>query len=322
MSKDPVKSSAGPGTPCVSIGVPVYNGAQFAAKALDSLLAQTYTDFEIVICDNASTDETEAICRDYVRRDPRVRYHRNPANLGIARNYARVLELASGKYFKYAAHDDLCEPQFLERCVAILDHRPDVVLAYPKTMILDEVSGLTTQYEESQDLQSPSASERFRQLLNNLTLCNSIFGLTRTAVMRKTAGLPKYPGADIVFMAELCLHGKFYLIPEYLFYRRFHPSASSGIKDEKQLELYLEPAVARRQRPALREWHHLFGHLRSSFRAPVGMAERFRLLLFLCHMSYWRRRRLIEELGEIVNRGWGRLSLLFRRGVSSGILQV
>jgi glycosyltransferase involved in cell wall biosynthesis len=309
-------------TPCVSIGVPVYNGAQYLAKALDSLLEQTFADFEIVICDNASTDGTEAICREYVRRDPRVRYHRNAVNLGIAGNYARALELASGKYFKFAAHDDLCAPQFLERCVDILDRRPDVVLSYPKTMILDEVSGQTTAYEDRQDLQSPLASERFRQLLRNLTLCNTIFGLTRTAVLRKTAGLPKYPGADIVLMAELCLHGKFQEVPEYLFYRRFHPSASSGIKDKKQLELYLEPAVARQQRPALREWHHFFGHLRSSFRAPVGTVERVRLLLFLLHISYWKRKKLIKEFGEIVHRSWGKLGMLFKKGVASRLLQV
>src|SRR3954470_1068595 len=93
--------------PRVSIGLPVYNGQRFLAPAVSSLLAQTFADFELVICDNASTDDTEAICRRFAERDPRVRYHRNEQNVGAAPNFNRALALSTGQYFKWAAHDDL-----------------------------------------------------------------------------------------------------------------------------------------------------------------------------------------------------------------------
>lgn len=88
----------------VSIGLPVYNGEQYLAKALDSLLAQTFTDFEVIISDNASTDRTSEICAAYLERDPRIRYYRNQQNIGAAPNFNRTFELATGMYFKTCSY--------------------------------------------------------------------------------------------------------------------------------------------------------------------------------------------------------------------------
>src|SRR5690606_4946715 len=110
-----------------SIGLPVYNAQAYLAHALDSLLGQTYRDFELVISDNASTDRTEAICRDYAARDARVRYVRQAENQGANWNFNEVFRLARGELFKWAASDDLCEPTLMEKCVAVLDARPDVM---------------------------------------------------------------------------------------------------------------------------------------------------------------------------------------------------
>ena len=107
-------------SPRLSIGIPVYNGESFLAQALDSLLAQTFHDFEIVISDNASTDRTPEICHAYVQRDPRVRYVRNPLNLGSVPNFNRVFEPSTAPLFKWAAHDDLHHETYLERCVRLL----------------------------------------------------------------------------------------------------------------------------------------------------------------------------------------------------------
>jgi len=285
-----------PSGPLVSIGIPVYNGEQFIAQALDSFLAQTFSDFGIIICDNDSHDKTEQICREYAGRDPRIRYYRNESNIGVAGNCRRVLDLATGKYFKYAAHDDLCAPQFLERCLEVLDRRPDVVLAYPKTKLLNELSGELTEYEEGMNLQSERPSERFTQLMQQMRLCNTIFGLVRTVELRKTGGYPAYLGGDIVLMAELSLRGKFYEIPEYLFYRRFHPSAASSMKDQRQLESYLEPSLAKQERIHRREWTHLAGHFRSTLRTPLPITERARLMLALLRIVLWKRKELFKEL--------------------------
>src|SRR5215471_14033382 len=99
----------------VSLGLPVYNGQRYLAGAIQAILDQTFSDFELIICDNASTDETESICRDLAARDPRVRYHRNPANIGAAPNFNKTFELSTGEYFKWLAHDDLHEPTYLQR---------------------------------------------------------------------------------------------------------------------------------------------------------------------------------------------------------------
>src|SRR5713101_1663534 len=122
----------------VSIGVPVYNGERYLGAALDSLLTQTYEDFELVICDNASTDRSGEIAQSYAAKDKRVRYARNQKNLGAARNYRRTFELSSGAYFRWAPADDLSGPELLARCVEILDREPSVVLVNPKTSFIDE----------------------------------------------------------------------------------------------------------------------------------------------------------------------------------------
>ena len=114
-------------TPKVSLGLPVYNGENFIAQAIESILAQTFTDFELIITDNGSTDRTPKICEAYAARDRRVAYSRNPENLGAAPNFNRAFALSSGRYFKWVAHDDLIAPEFLARCVKVLDNDPSVV---------------------------------------------------------------------------------------------------------------------------------------------------------------------------------------------------
>jgi len=101
--------------PKVSIGMPVYNGGHFIREALDSLLAQTFTDFELIISDNASTDDTEEICREYATRDLRIRYVRQQRNMGGFYNFRFVLEQATGEYFMMAAYDDVRKDNFIEK---------------------------------------------------------------------------------------------------------------------------------------------------------------------------------------------------------------
>src|ERR1700751_3293571 len=107
--------------PKLSIGIPVFNGQEFLPELLDSLLAQTFGDFEILICDNASTDRTPQICSEYARRDSRVRFVRNQRNLGAVANFNRVFELSTAPLFKWAAHDDLYHQAYLDACVSLLE---------------------------------------------------------------------------------------------------------------------------------------------------------------------------------------------------------
>src|SRR5919112_5909956 len=102
--------------PRVTIGLPVYNGERFLEQALDGLLAQTFTDFELIISDNASTDRTPEICQAYAARDSRIRYVRQPENIGAGPNHNILVPMARGEYFKWASHDDLYDPDLVAKC--------------------------------------------------------------------------------------------------------------------------------------------------------------------------------------------------------------
>src|SRR5262245_43367226 len=122
----------------VSVGLPVYNGENYLAAAVSSVLAQTYSNLELIICDNASEDKTEAICQDFAARDKRVLYYRQPANLGAAVNHNKCFELASGQYFKWISHDDLLEPGYIEACVKVFRDQPNVILVQSVVHCIDE----------------------------------------------------------------------------------------------------------------------------------------------------------------------------------------
>lgn len=113
--------------PAVSIGMPVYNGGSCIRAALESLIAQTFTDFELIISDNASTDDTEPICREYAARDARICYIRHEKNRGASANFRFVLDQARGEFFMWAACDDVRSPDFVSVNLDFLRNHPDFV---------------------------------------------------------------------------------------------------------------------------------------------------------------------------------------------------
>src|SRR3954453_24106144 len=123
----------------LSIGMPVYNASKHLGGALDALLAQNFGDFHLLISDNASTDDTEAICHRYAAADPRVRYHRNSKNIGAAANFNKVFtESERCRYFMWAAHDDRWPPDYVGRCVAALENRSQAVLCTTEIEFIDD----------------------------------------------------------------------------------------------------------------------------------------------------------------------------------------
>ena len=216
-------------TPRVSIGMPVRNGQRFVRAALDSLLAQTFADFEIIICDNASTDNTEAIVREYCQRDPRVRYHRNARDIGPAANHNLGFELARGEYFRWHAHDDMIAPRYLQACVAALDADPSIVLAYPKTLIVDEHGRALEQYEFKPATDSTDVCRRWAELVlvnHRRHRAVEIFGLMRASALRQTPLEGGYARGDSVLLARMALLGRFVELPDRLFLSRSHSSQS------------------------------------------------------------------------------------------------
>ena len=190
-------------SPQVSIGLPVYNGENYLAEAIESILAQTYQNFELVITDNASVDKTREICESYAIVDARVNYFRNEHNLGAAPNFNKSFELSTGKYFKWAAHDDILAPDFLEKCVAVLENNPDVVLCYPSTTVIDSQGKITQDYDFSGRTNSPILQQRFAALLLSSDLCYEIFGLIRTDVLAKTSLMGNFGHGDGVFVETI-----------------------------------------------------------------------------------------------------------------------
>jgi len=281
--------------PRVSIGLPVFNGENYLEEALDSILAQTYSDFELIISDNASTDRTEEICRAYAARDERIRYFRNETNLGAAKNYNRVFELSSGEYFRWAAHDDLCAPEHLERCVEILDREPDVVLCYPKTSIIDEHGEFVRNYFDDFNFRSLKPHERFRDFFHATGLCNPVFGLIRASILERTSLIGSYADSDRVLLGELVLFGQFYEVPEYLFFRREHPQTSVRVNpDLVERAAWFDPK--RKGRIQLPRWRWFFGYLLAIKRVRLSWYEK--LLCYLQMVKWVRRqwRKLRDDL--------------------------
>lgn len=219
--------------------MPVFNGDNFLAETLDCFINQTFDDFEIVILDNASTDKTAEICQAYAARDPRIRYHRNETNIGAVRNYNKAFELSRAPYFKWAAHDDLYGPDYLAKCVDVLDQSPDVVLAHsamrmigptgnPMTfdrannVYVDPELKITRKPEVTELAESINPEERFRSILFQVYWCTSVFGLIRRDVLSRTSLHKSYYGSDKVLLVELALMGRFYHVREELFSKRCH----------------------------------------------------------------------------------------------------
>jgi glycosyltransferase involved in cell wall biosynthesis len=282
--------------PAVSIGMPVYNGARFLRASVESVLAQTFADFELIIADNASTDATEEICREYASKDHRIRYFRNQHNIGASPNFNRVFELSYSDFFRWQAADDLCEPTLVEKCKSVLDADPAVVLCCPRSDVIDESGTVIERIDDVLDLRSRRPSDRFRGLLAKLTLCNAQYGLMRSEALRKTRLEQSYPGSDIVFLAELTLQGEFVQLDEYLFHRRFHAAAHSSLMTSEEKQRFSNPAIERRI--FLRRWRNLLEHCRSIKRARLSILEKIELLVEVARLAYWWRKDLIREIGD------------------------
>ena len=213
--------------PRVCIGLPVYNGEKYLKEALDSILSQKYTDFELIISDNASTDKTRQISCIYAAKDDRIRYYRNKHNIGASKNFNNVFKLCSAEYFKWASYDDVLAPAFLLECIKVLDADPSIVLCHSKTARIDETGSVIGNYDHRamRNISSWKTHERFRDLISLRNPCWAVFGLYRTKALAKTQLMGNYIGADRNLLADIGLIGRIYEIPEYLFLRRDHSGA-------------------------------------------------------------------------------------------------
>jgi glycosyltransferase involved in cell wall biosynthesis len=294
------------GPPLVSLALPVYNGERFLSSCLQSLVEQTYDHCEIIISDNASTDGTQAICREFVRRNPRMRYVRAERNRGAAWNHNRVLELAHGSLFKWCGADDTIEPRFIEACVAALTEHTDAVLAYPRTLLIDDAGEVVDRTSTHLAVDSPDRVVRFGHLLSALHMThNAFYGVMRTDAVRRVRPLRAMLAADRCLLAELALAGRFVDVQENLLLRRqHHANVRRSATQERD---HYDPE---RWRPLrARELGALRAHVVSVLRSPLDVKTKARLLELVAVRAFHKRHTLAYEIGAPVAqsvRQWGR----------------
>ena len=279
-------SISGPSSPKLTIGLPVYNGERFLPSALASFLGQTFDDFELIVCDNASTDGTQRICLEHAARDARVRYHRNGRNLGAIGNFNRTVALSRAPFFKWAAHDDLHAPAYLEKCMQILDQNPDVVLAHADSAFIDEAGEMFAWDPDSGSYvdpltgarqrpdspligSSPAATERFWQVLTGSRWGTHMFGIIRRPILDQTNLLGNFVSSDRALLAELALLGRFQACSERLFMKRFHREVSWAL-NQRELRSFLctaDQAYSRRAR-------QLQAFFTAPSKKPIGTVDR------------------------------------------------
>ena len=212
--------------PRLQVGLPVYNGQNYLAEALDSLLCQTFSDFEIIVSDNGSTDSTPEIGERFAAADARVTFHRYDENRGAAWNFNHVFELSTSPYFKWAAHDDLHDPTYIERCLDVLESEPDVGLCYTRSRYIDgDGNAAVGRPSDGCHLRQASAHDRLHGFFGTFPM-HVLFGVVRRETLESTRLWGSFASADRVLVSELALAGQIHEIADPLFVRRFHPDIS------------------------------------------------------------------------------------------------
>ena len=304
--------------PLVSIGVPVYNGERFLREALDSLLGQDYPNLEVIISDNASTDSTSQICREYARRDSRVAYHPAEKNMGVIWNFSRVFELARGEYFMWAAFDDLRDPRYVSVCVAALESRPDAVLCTTDLRFIDE-NGQTIDARASDFGVRPTGSTAWARLLQvaRCGVAYDIYGLVRRSALGQVRKSVLTWGFDFVILLEICLRGAVLLVPEPLFsYRRFQAKWLQGVA-------FLQTSTSQQGSVPVCWSCMTLELLRSIWQGPAGPIKKIlfsagfivNFCLVNISMAAGVRTDVTRSIkAALSQRAWGRLAVLFAVG--------
>jgi glycosyltransferase involved in cell wall biosynthesis len=282
-------------TPVVSLGMPVFNGERYLATAVGSVLAQTFEDFELLICDNASTDATGDICRSFAGADPRVRYVRNPENLGAHPNFNRAFELATGRYFKWASHDDALHPGYLRACVDAMEQNTEATLCQSDIDYIDEAgNSIGTREGQLPGVDSPSPAQRFSAIVLLAHDCQAMMGLFRREQLARSRLLPSFLGADRAMLAQVALFGRFIRVPEALIRIRDHGQRySQARKRPKDRAAWHDTSKAGKTKLPVWTMYRAYWSAVASAPIPAGEKARARLSLF----EWWFRNYNAARMG-------------------------
>lgn len=281
--------------PLISIGMPVFNVGRWLAQAIESVQAQTRSDWELLISDNASTDDTWSIAQHYASADGRIRCRRADSNRGLPANWNIVARAARGRYFKWLSGTDRMAPDLLARGVAVLDTRPEVVLVFGRTRWIDEDGLPMSLCELDFPVLAARPVDRFLQVATSLSVNNQInASLIRTQALRHTRLLADYPSSDLVLMAELALQGPFVMLPCEVYQRRAGRNFSTPDRTPLQIERMYNPRARRPRRSQAVRKHA--GRFAACWRAPIGPADRALATMAATHLLLQALRRRAASL--------------------------
>ncbi len=295
--------------PKVSIGLPCFNEAAFIEETLKSVLAQTEEDFELLVCDNASTDGTLDIIKRVTAADPRVTIHPSSVNVGALNNFIRALELASCPYFMWMGAHDVLAKDYVKKLRLVLDADAGCSLAYANSIFIakdgSDIPG--ERVEEGPDFSAACPLERFKAIAWQLGRCDLIHGLIRrewiVKELFKTCRAP-----DIVLLADLALRGKFRRVPELMFYRRQVREAETPEEWKKRQE---EQGVADESQSMADSWISIRdAHLALPAAASLSARQKHELRLIL-HQAFLERHCVAWDASEEEATAWERLKMRF-----------
>jgi hypothetical protein len=316
--------------PLVGIGMPTHNGERYIAEALGSLLAQDYGNVEIVVADNASSDRTPEIVREFMRRDSRIRHERSEAFLSAGQNFNRAFALTTGDDFMWAADDDRWDPTYVRRCTEALMADPTAVMASTGLRFIDpDGAVIERDYRlyDNPDLSSPSVVERVRILLRRGGFYQ-VYGLARREALGRTHMIQDIHGSDVVLTLELAMLGPIRRVPEPLFFFRRYPDRDEKVRVERQggiadaadalstpmthLQELLSDAVRRSALPAATKVRLRGEILRAAYVDETPMRSRTRHEVGPRVRAAWRRRdprRLVKyavawSVDQVPKRPW------------------
>jgi glycosyltransferase involved in cell wall biosynthesis len=224
--------------PRVVIGLTAFNGARHLAEALESFLAQTFTDFALLVADDGSADETPAIAARYVQQDARVALLRSDERLGMIRNWQRAYDEARARhsqaeYFAWASDHDVWHPSWLESLVGVLDAEPDVVLAYPLDVGVADDGARIRDSWSFDTFGCTDLHERADRVIRGMSAGNMIYGLVRAQLPERCGVFRPVLLPDKLFLFELALLGQFKQVPRLLWYRRYPADVTPSLARQR-----------------------------------------------------------------------------------------
>lgn len=212
-------------SPLVTIGIPTYNRAATLGRAIESALSQDHANLELIISDNASTDDTQALCLGYAERDPRVRYLRSPVNEGPIANFGRIADAATGKYLLWLGDDDWLDRDYLSECVKVLEQRPDHALVYGNTKYY---RGTNVDFEQAGfSMQQRTGAARVLAYFLRVRRNAAFYGVIRRDVIDTLPPIKNVYGADWLFVASVAFAGKVRAIPSTTIHRALGGASAS-----------------------------------------------------------------------------------------------